>query len=194
METKEFLLALDCSSVELGYSIWNIETKELISLGHYTFQEGKLLEKGTQYENFLRDLMNKFHITEMVIEECYEAMFGGMSSSHTIAVLNQHNAMIQWITYSLGIEVNNITVAKSRKSAFPNVVLRPKKFSGGLSHKEIIFNAVLEKIGPEHFPTKLVTRGKNKGEVVFESWCLDISDSYVIGLGYLNLCEKELKK
>ena len=71
------LLALDASSTVIGISIWDIPTKELISLEHFIFKEGSLLEKAVQYENLLRDLMNKYTIDKMVIEESLEMFAQG---------------------------------------------------------------------------------------------------------------------
>jgi hypothetical protein len=181
------LLALDASSTVIGISIWDIPTKELISLEHFIFKEGSLLEKAVQYENLLRDLMNKYTIDKMVIEESLEMFAPGMSSSKTIVLLSQINILIQYVTYNLGIDVETISISKSRKSAFPDLILHPKKYANGLSHKEQCFNRVLETIGIEYFPTKTITRGKNKGDVVFEDWCMDMSDSYVLGKAFLNL-------
>lgn len=49
-----------------------------------------------------------------------------------------------------------------------------------MSEKEQIFVHVCQEIGETYFPTKVMTRGKNKGEVRFEDWCTDMSDAYVI--------------
>ena len=79
-----------------------------------------------------------------------------------------------------------MSVAKCRKGAFPLIKLKPKKIANGLNHKEQMFNVVVGVLGKGMFPTKEMKSGKRKGEIVFIDEALDMSDSYVVGLAYLN--------
>jgi hypothetical protein len=189
-----YLLSLDASSTVVGYSIWDKDTKELIKMDYLKLEKGSLLEKADEFELLLNRLRGLYpQIDEMVIEEAMMAMFGGMSSAHTTTMLNQMNILYQYVCRKNGLTTSTITVQSCRKSAFPTVKLRPKKLSGGLTHKEQIFNVVVEKLGKDRFPTKVLQSGKNKGNTVFLDEAKDMADSYVVGLGYLNKLKNENK-
>lgn len=187
---KNRLLALDASSSEIGIAIFDIETKELVSggmgLSHFTHKkENSLLEKGKAFKTVLEGILLVNNIKQVAIEAPFVAMYGGASSAHTTALLNQVNAMYQWICYEKGLEVHLITPQEARKFALPGIRLRSKK-NCGLSEKEQTFVLVVEKLGEDLFPKKTMTRGPRKGEEVFEDFALDMSDAYVVGLGFLN--------
>jgi len=183
----EYLLSLDASSTTIGYSIWNKTTNTLEEMNYYNLVSPDVLIKADEFEVLLNSLKKKYPgLNAMVIENAMMAMFGGMSSAHTTTLLNQVNILYQYVCKKNGLAVNTITVAESRKKAFPTVKLKPKKLSGGLTHKEQIFIVVTEKLGKEKFPTKVLQAGKNKGDTVFLKEAGDMADSYVVGLGFLN--------
>lgn len=186
MEEK-YLLALDASSKEIGYSIFCKNTKTLIEINHFTQDvDHSLIEKAEAFEGLLKKLIEKYpQIDEMIIEESMMAVFGGASSAHTTTVLNQINILYRYVAYKKGLKVSTITVAESRKFMFPGVKLRTVAKLKGLKEKELCFLLLVEKIGDKLFPTKVMTRGKNKGETVFEDYAGDMADSYICGYAYL---------
>jgi len=190
------LLALDASTTEVGYSIFNKETGELIELNHWTVPKGTLLEKMVEFENWLtKTMLIKYpEIDKVVIEESFTAMFGGKSSAKTTALLNQANFGYQLICHKLGLEPETITVNESRKYAFPTAVMKRGAAANGMKQKEQMFMYVLAELGEEYFPTKTISRGKRKGEVVFEDFSYDMSDSYVVGKGWIDKFVKKIKR
>lgn len=183
---KNRLLALDASSTEIGIAVFDLETKELKTLSHFTHKkENSLLEKGKDFKKLLEGILLVNNITQVVIEAPFVAMYGGASSAHTTALLNQVNAMYQWICYDKGLKVDIITPQEARRFALPGVKFKHKK-SCGLSEKEQTFVFVVEKLGESYFPKKVMKSGKRKGEEVFEDYSLDMSDAYVVGMGFMN--------
>jgi len=63
-----YLLALDASTKEIGYSIWNKETKELIELDHYTHEKHvSIIEKADNFESdFLKPLLKGFYLRQIL--------------------------------------------------------------------------------------------------------------------------------
>ena len=183
-----YLLALDASTKEIGYSIWNKETKELIELDHYTHEKHvSIIEKADNFESdFLKPLLNKYpNINEMVIEESF-TKFGQFSDDKTIAILNQINALYQYVCYKADLNISTITVSDSRKYAFPGHKFVHKKNAGGMNQKEQAFVLVLARLGEERFPSKILSRGKNKGTKKFEDYAYDMSDGFVIGAAFIS--------
>ena len=183
---KNLLLAIDGSTTVAGYSVWNKETKELIELGHYKHEDiDSLLIKADNFSLWLNSKLTQFpEIGEMVIEESFSKF--STSNDKVIALLNQINILYQYVCYKAGLKVNTITVQQSRKRAFPNSKFVSRKHGGGMGQKEQAFVLVLAELGEERFDKKTLKSGKNKGTEVFEDYCLDMSDAYIIGKGFLN--------
>jgi hypothetical protein len=68
------------------------------------------------------------------------------------------------------------------------------KKNTGIKQKEQMFMYVLAELGENYFPTRIVSKGKNKGETVYEPWSYDMSDSYITGAGYINKVLKKIKR
>jgi hypothetical protein len=189
-------LNLDASTKVIGYSIFNKETCELIELSHWAVPKGTLLEKMVAFEKWLTGEMLIKHpeIDKVIIEESFVAMFGGKSSAKVTATLNQANFGYQLISYQLGLNPETITVTESRKYAFPTAVMKRGEAANGMKQKDQMFLYVLAELGEGHFPTKIISRGKRKGQEVFEDFCGDMSDSYIVGLGWMNKFIKKIKR
>jgi len=182
------LLSLDASTKEIGYCLWGKNKKELLDMSHFTHnEEHSLIEKGVAFENLISSIISEYpYLNEMVIEEPFQAMYGKSSSAHTTAVLNQVNAIYQYICFKAGLEVSTITVSQSRKGCFPGVKIRSLAKSVGKKEKEVCFELVRKILGDDMFPTKVLKSGKRKGLKVFEDFAGDMSDSYIVGKGFMN--------
>jgi len=188
------LLSLDASTKTVGFCIWSKETCELIEISHWSVpQKDTLLEKVLEFEKWLKEdiLVRHSEIDEVVIEEAFVAMFGGNSSSKTTTTLSQANFGYQLICYKLGLKIDTMTVTDSRKYAFPTAIM---KKNTGVKQKEQMFAYVLAELGESYFPTRVVTRGKDKGKTVYEDFVLDCSDAYITGKGYINKTIKKTKR
>jgi hypothetical protein len=182
-----YLLSLDASTSEIGYCIWNKEKSNLIFAGHLSQPDGTLLQKALFFANHLKKILITYPtIDEVVIEKAYEAMFGGSSSAKTTTILNKINFCYQYICYNQNLTVHELSVSDCRKFAYPGVSFGKDKDQ----QKAIAFNLVKLEMGDSYFAKRKLTRdckaGK-KGEEVYEDWCSDITDSYIVGKSFLNL-------
>lgn len=183
---NECLLALDASSKVIGYSIFDLKTKELLKIDKFLHDEKKtLIERTLEYEKLLVKLIAEYNITEMVIEEAFKAFTGGGSSATTVQVLTAINFGYQLITTKNNIKVNTMTVNEARKNCFPGVKIRTLAKMRGQKEKDFCFDLTLPTL-QSYYTTKTISKGKNKGNVVYEEWCKDMADSYICGYGYLN--------
>src|SRR5580692_537747 len=106
-----YLLSLDGSTSVCGYSIFDKDTKQLIKMDYLKLEKGSLLEKADEFELLLNRLKGLYpQIDEMVIEEAMQAMFGGMSSSHTTTMLNQMNILYQYVCRKNKLQTSTIMV------------------------------------------------------------------------------------
>lgn len=185
------LLACDASSVEIGYSIFDLDTKKLLTMNHLSLDKGAtLIEKVLEYEKLLIKLLTQYNIVSFCIEQSMMGFFGGGSSASTIEVLTSVNFGYRLLTHKLGVKVNTITVSTSRKNTFPGVKIRTLAKLKKIKEKEYCFNLAIEVGEVKVFlTTKTVSRGKNKGLVVYNDWCKDMVDSWIVGVGFL----KEIK-
>lgn len=187
---EEYLLSLDASSNVIGYSIFHIQSKTLMEAGYFIHDKKKnLLERVLDYEKLLGELLLKYNITEFVIEEAFAAFFGGGSSASTLGVLTAANFGYQLITFKKGIKVHTITVHQARKNTFPGIKIKTLAKLKKQKEKEYCFDLALT-LNPDlkqYLKTKTITKGKNKGNVAYCDGCADLVDSWITGIGFLNL-------
>jgi hypothetical protein len=186
----KLLLALDASSRCIGYSIFNQTDYSIIKTGYLTQpEEFNLLEKTKFFQKFLVNLLNEYtNINEMVIEAAFQAMFGMKSSAKTTTILNKINFGYQFVGFNLGLDVYELTEHNCRKYAYPTI--KPPRGKKG-DTKIFYLNLAIKEIGLSHFPTKILKTGKRKGETIYESFCTDISDSYIVGKAFINLKKQD---
>ncbi len=187
-----YTLSLDASSSEIGYCIWNNETKKLKFAGHLTLNENfNTLDKAVEFSNLISNLQKDYHITDMVIEKAFEAMFGGASNTGVTALLQKLNFCYQYICYVKGMKVHVISVSDCRKFAWTGITF-PRKDD---MIKPFILDLFVKEEGDNFLEKRELTRtskaGK-KGEKVYKTWCYDISDSYTVGKAYFNILAKGL--
>lgn len=181
------LLSIDGSSTVCGYTIWNKETKEWLEMSYLKFNsEHTLIQRAEEFKDFLDNLMaRRSGIDEMVIEESFTKF--GTSNDKVIAMLNQINILYRYICHMKGIKTNTITVQESRKAALPKAKFLAKKLAGGMDHKEQAFFYLLAQLGEAPFPKKVMKSGPRKGQEVFIDEARDMSDSWIVGCGFLNM-------
>jgi Holliday junction resolvasome RuvABC endonuclease subunit len=186
MNKEGCLLGLDASSSKIGYCIWDKKEDKIIKLGFYVLKNREsILTIADEFEKFIEEIKQEFSLNEMVIEEAFQALFGGRSSSHTTTLLNQVNALYQYICYKKGLKVNTITVHKARKFALQGKKLLTKQKSGK-SQKEQVFDMVVGiELDKSLFPIKEITKGTRKGEMVYEDGASDMVDAYIVTKGYI---------
>lgn len=183
------VLGLDVSTRTIGWSIFDIQTKELLELTHFSpvikpkvddkIQE--LLMKVDAFEEKLNGYKN-LGITKVVIEE----PLLNSNNIWTVGTLLRYNSMITKSIYDiLGIVPNYISTYDSRKYAWPDLVQQNDKgknvLFGGLpkdiDKKELIWKKVSDK---EPQITWLYTKNNT-----LKKECFDMSDSYTCVMGYM---------
>ena len=190
MIEKRLLLALDLSTVVMGYSIFDIDTLELIKIGYYSFEKSDLISKGIELKNELKDIINEYEgIIEIGIESLLKNFQSGMSNMESILKLASFNFLCQFLVQTeFSIKIKTISSGTARGLVFPGFhkISRSKK---GVKDKEVAFEMVRNILGESYFPTKILKSGKNKGNIIYIEECRDMSDSWIIGKAILKLKE-----
>ena len=183
------VLGLDISTKTIGWSLFDIQTKELLELTHFSpvikpKVDDKILElilKVRAFEEKLEGYRN-LGIAKVVIEE----PLLNSNNSWTVGTLLRYNSMITKSIYDiLGITPNFISTYNSRKYAWPDLVQKNDKgkhvLFGGLpkdiDKKEIIWKKVSDK-EPQ------ITWQYTKNNTLKKE-CYDMADSYTCVLGYM---------
>lgn len=184
------VLGLDISTKTIGWSLFDIKTKELLELTHFSpvikpKVDDKILElilKVRAFEEKLEGYRN-LGITKVVIEE----PLLNSNNIWTVGTLLRYNSMITKSIYDiLGITPNFISTYNSRKYAWPEFVQQNDKgkhvLFGGLpkdiDKKELIWKKVSDK---EPQIQWLYTKNNT-----LKKECYDMADSYTCVLGYMN--------
>jgi len=183
------VLGLDVSTRTIGCAIFDIQTKELLELTHFSpvikpKPEDKIEElilKVRAFEEKLEGYRN-LGITKVVIEE----PLLNSNNIWTVGILLRYNSMITKSIYDiLGIVPCFISTYNSRKCAWPDLVQENDKgkkvLFGGLpkdiDKKEIIWKKVSNK---EPQITWLYTKNNT-----LKKECFDMSDAYTCVMGYM---------
>ena len=183
------VLGLDVSTRTIGWALFDIQTRELLELTHFSpvikpkvedkIQE--LLMKVTMFEEKLVNYKN-LGITSVIIEE----PLLNSNNVWTVGTLLRYNSMITKSIYDiLGIIPSYISTYNSRKFAWPDFVQQNDKgkyvLFGGLpkdvDKKELIWKKVSEK-EPQ------ITWHYTKNNTLKKE-CYDMADSYTCVLGYM---------
>jgi hypothetical protein len=183
------VLGLDISTKTIGWSLFDIQTKDLLELTHFSpvikpKPEDKIEElilKVRAFEEKIEGYRN-LGITKVVIEE----PLLNSNNIWTVGTLLRYNSMITKSIYDiLGIVPCFISTYNSRKCARPDLVQENDKgkkvLFGGLpkdiDKKEIIWKKVSNK---EPQITWLYTKNNT-----LKKECFDMSDTYTCVMGYM---------
>ena len=183
------VLGLDISTKTIGWSLFDIQSQQLLELTHFSpiikpKPEDKIEELILKCKGFEEKLENYVNlgITKVIIEE----PLLNSNNIWTVGVLLRYNSMITKSIYDiLGIVPNFISTYNSRKYAWPELVQQNDKgkhvLFGGLpkdiDKKEIIWKGVSNK---EPQINWLYTKNNT-----LKKECFDMSDSYTCVLGYM---------
>jgi len=183
------VLGLDVSTKTIGWALFNIQTKELLELTHFSpvpkpKSEDKIKELLLK-SNMFRTKLEEYRdlgITKVIIEE----PLLNSNNVYTVGTLLRYNTLITKEIYDvLGIIPNFISTYNSRKYAFPELVQENDKgkkvlFGGyekGCDKKTIVWDMVAKK---EPQITWLYTRNNTLKKENF-----DQTDAYTCVLGHM---------
>ena len=183
------VLGLDVSTRTIGWALFDIQSKELLELTHFSpvikpKPEDKIEELLLKVYAFEEKLINykNLGITKVVIEE----PLLNSNNVWTVGTLLRYNSMITKSIYDiLGIVTCYISTYNSRKFAWPDLVQQNDKgkyvLFGGLpkdvDKKELVWKKVSDK---EPQITWLYTKNNT-----LKKECYDMADSYTCVLGYM---------
>jgi hypothetical protein len=183
------VLGLDISTKTIGWSLFDIKTRKLLELTHFSpvvkpQPEDKieeLLGKVNAFEKILEGYKN-FGITKVIIEE----PLLNSNNTWTVGTLLRYNSMLTKSIYDiLGIVPKFISTYNSRKFAWPELIGENDKgkkvlfgsYPKNIDKKEIVWKKVSES---EPQIVWLYTRNNT-----LKKECYDQADSYTCALGYM---------
>ena len=180
------LLALDLSSSVCGYTI--IIDNKIEKVSYKKFETKEMLTRGKELINLLYDITEQYpQVKTLVIEAHMKSFAGGASSSDAMLKTSQMNFLGQSYLYNFhDYEVITLNVNHARNTWQPGF-LKLARAMKGVKHKEIAFNIAkdqFKELGIE-LPTKVISRGKRKGETVYLDEAGDMTDSYILAMSYL---------
>jgi hypothetical protein len=187
------VLGLDISTKTIGWALFDIQSKQLLELTHFSPKikpkpEDKLVEmmsKVDQFKQKMADYKN-VGITKIVIEE----PLINSNNIRTVAILMRYNSFITRVIYDvLGILPEYISTYDSRKYAFPTLYAPNNKgkkvlFGGyekGCDKKHIVWEKVSTK---EPHLTWMYTRNNTLKKENY-----DMCDAYTCVLGQMSKSE-----
>ena len=183
-------IGLDISTSIIGVSIFN--EKELEKLFHVDLTKTKcMFEKASKFEKeFIENIENYMPIKKVYIEDTLQSFARGLSSARTLMQLSRFNGIVSNIAFKiLNVKPEFINVNTARKSLGIKIDKSSEK-----DKKEQIIDWVDKDLGGYLWPTKIISRGKNKGIVKYEKFCYDIADAYVICKAGIIINEQYSKK
>lgn len=188
------LLALDLSTTVMGYTLFEIESKQKIDIGYHKFNTESLVERGKELHTFLDDQLTKHNITKFAIEENLKSFRSGGTNASAMLNTSKMNFLCQYLVrYIYKIETIELNVNTARSTCFPgfHVIARGRKDMKG---KEVAFEMTKLALGEKTFPKKILKSGPRKGLEVFIDEAMDMADSWVIGTAALNPKPIKIKK
>ena len=183
-------LGLDISTKTIGWALFDLQTKELLELTHFSpkikpkpdTKLEEMMAKVNQFKDKIIDYSN-VGITKVIIEE----PLIGSNNIMTVAVLMRYNSFITRVIYDvLGLLPEFITTYDSRRYAFPKLYTENKKgkkvlfgsYEKGCDKKHIIWESVS---GKETHLEWMYTRNNTLKKENY-----DMCDAYTCVLGHMN--------
>jgi hypothetical protein len=192
-KTSPKVLGLDVSTKTIGWSLFDIQTKELLELTHVSpvpkpKVENKIEElilKGHIFKEKIKDYVG-MGITHVVIEE----PLLNSNNIYTVGTLMRFNTLVCKEVYDvLGVVPEFVSTYNSRKFAFPHLVQKNDKgkfvLFGGLP-KDIDKKAVIWELVAKREPQIIWSYTKNN---TLKKENFDQTDAYCAALGYMKLKE-----
>ena len=181
MENKEYSIGLDISTSIIGMSLFLGDS--LVKLMHVDLTKTKcMFDKASKFEEEFKHKIftdiegNDLDIRDIYIEDTLQSFSRGLSSARTLMQLSRFNGIVSNIAFRITrIKPVFINVNTARKLLGIKIDKNSDK-----DKKEQVMDWVSSDLGGYNWPTKIISRGPNKGHVKYEKFCYDIADAYVI--------------
>ena len=177
-----FILGLDVSTSCTGWCILK-DTGEFVDLGSIKLTSYKSsYKKAGVIRDTLSELLIKYEVNHVYIEENLQAFRPGLSSAKTLSTLARFNGIVSLLCYEIfNLEPEHLNVNAARKMMGIKLI---RKKHGGKPTKEQIFVWVSDQIENEYqgyqWPIKILKSGPRKGEMILDPSSYDMADAYVI--------------
>ena len=177
------ILGLDVSTSCTGYSIMKKDGSNivLVSAGAIDLSKAKnLYSKSQILEHSISELLIKYDIEKICIEENLQAFRPGMSSAKTIMKLAKFNGVACFLLERLtGLEPEGISVLRARSKLGIKIKRNCEK-----NTKEQVLDWVSahNSFKDYSWPKKILKTGPRKGQEILDNSCFDIADAAVICL------------
>lgn len=170
-------IGLDISTSIVGISIF--ENKKLSKLNYIDLSKEKcIFKKAKMFEVFFtKNIVNIKNIDYIYIEDILQSFRRGLSSANTLMKLAKFNGIVSNIVYNItSLIPEYINVNTARKTL--EIKIDKKSL---VDKKEQVMMWVDKDLNENYsWPTKVISRGPNKGLVKYEKFCYDMADAYVI--------------
>jgi Holliday junction resolvasome RuvABC endonuclease subunit len=168
-----FQLGLDVSTSMIGVCLFK-NHKFFMMDKIETGKDKEFFHKADRVNSYIKKLCEDYDITELYIEDIFQSFSRGLSSAKTISQLARFNGIVSFIAYNhTGLTPVYLNVNTCRKTLNIKIVKTEDK-------KEQVIKWVVKDLRGYKFETKVLSRGKNKGNVVYEKWVNDMADAYVV--------------
>lgn len=168
-----FQLGLDVSTSMIGVCLFKNHkffSMDKIEVG----KDKEFFKKADRVNSYIKKLCEDYDITELYIEDILQSFSRGLSSAKTISQLARFNGIVSFIAYKhTGLTPVYLNVNTCRKTLGIKIVKTEDK-------KQQVIKWVVKDLRGYKFETKVLSRGKNKGNVVYEKWVNDMADAYVV--------------
>jgi Holliday junction resolvasome RuvABC endonuclease subunit len=165
------ILGIDISTSVIGYTIINDRGK-LEKIGYLNIGAlGDLFDKARFIKNEFSNMLSKYKITHIFIEDISKKFSKGFSSAQIITLLAKFNGIVSNILFEItNVKPTYLMPSSARKTAYN------RSFQKGIDIKKEVFNEVM-KLEKLSWPTN------EKGSLI--KCAFDACDSYTLALaGY----------
>ena len=179
------ILGLDVSTSCTGWCVIQDE-ESLVEMGAIELSNIKsVYDKSKKVRDVLGNIVVKYPISKIYIEENLQAFRRGFSSARTLSSLARFNGIVSLISYeSFLIEPSHINVNFARKSLGIKII---KEKICGKSTKEQVVEWVDKNVMGYKWPEKTLKSGPRKGMVIVDPKSYDMADAYVVALAGIKM-------
>lgn len=173
------LLSLDISTSCTGYCVFD-KGQTLVDYGAIELHKEKDFFKKVDLAcDRLEEILSKYKIETVAIEESLQSFRSGFSSARTLFTLSKFNGIIQYMCYQKKLKIITYNVNTARRLAEIKIDRKAKE-----STKEQVLAQVELDNTKLKLPRKQLKSGPRKGLEVYQNSAYDIADAYVIGKAY----------
>jgi len=186
--TSRNFLGIDVSTSCTGFALVD-ENGKLIEASYVYLSEFPTIHAKAEH---VRQELQRYcdrSVSCIAVEECLLGFRRGKSSAQTLITLARFNGVVHYIASSeFGIDPHTINVSTARKQLGIQIAKG--------ENPKVAVAAWMRLQEPDYpWPTKVVKRGKLKGETVLEKGVEDASDAYVMARAalHMNLSSNRIK-